>query len=143
MFRKCVFALLLLAATGSIQSAQPADTLESRVLAANRLFDVPAFRQIATRQIYESVKFLPEEQYRRATDALSKPDVVESLKAVIVRSLAQTFTVTEIEFLHRWLSSTEMRSLVGKIGGFEANFTRELLTAAVTNPALGEIMLGK
>ncbi len=143
MFCRCMMALCLLLGASSIFAAQPVDTPENRAQAATMLFELPTFRQLATRQIHESIKFLPEQQYRRAIVALSNPNVVQTLRDAIVRSMTQTFTVIELQSLRRWLSSEEMRSIIGKLGGFEAVFTRELLTAAITNPELGEIMLGK
>ena len=105
-----------------------------------RCLDLPL---LATRQIHEALKFLPEGQYRRALSALDNPEVVQALRKLIVRSMAQTYTAEELEFLERFLSSPQARAFIAKLGSFEANLTRELVVASLSNPALGEILLGQ
>ena len=148
MFRKLVRALLLCASLAIAQGAFAQDTQDqggaaAREQAAARLFDLPAYRLLATRQIHEALKFLPEGQYRRALSALDNPEVVQALRKLIVRSMAQTYTAEELEFLERFLSSPQARAFIAKLGSFEANLTRELVVASLSNPALGEILLGQ
>jgi hypothetical protein len=148
MFRTAICRLLLCAslATGQAvfaQSAQDQGDSAAREQTAARLFDLPAYRLLATRQIHEALKFLPEGQYRRALSALDNPEVVQALRKLIVRSMAQTYTAEELAFLERFLSSPQARAFVGKLGTFEANLMRELVAASLTNPALGEILLGQ
>jgi hypothetical protein len=134
--------LLSLATAASLGRAAPAgDTPEARQQAAERLFDLPAYRQTATRQVYEAIRALPEEQYRGAEEALSDPKVVQLLRAVIVRSMAQTFTVAELDSLARYLATDEARSAVGKTDAFQDALLRELLAAGLTHPELGRYLM--
>lgn len=64
--------LVALLATGIVTSAHAADTPDTRLLAAQCLFDLPTYRQLATRQIHAALKFLPAEEYRRAAEALAE-----------------------------------------------------------------------
>lgn len=133
-------ALMLFAAT---TFAAPPDTPETRLEAANQLFALPAYRLIASRQISEAIKFLPEGQYRSAVAALSNPRVMRALRETIVRSMAQTYTTAELSFLGGFFASEEARAFVEKLDTFEANLTREVMTAVLTNPDLADILLGQ
>lgn len=123
--------------------AAPADTPGNRLDAANHLFELPAYRQIATRQLYESLNSLPAEQHKRAVAALSDPDVMASLRGVISRSMAQTFSTAELEHLARFLRTDEARSMIDKTQSFQSILTKELLTASVSDPELIKILIGK
>ena len=123
--------------------ANAADRPETRLQAAQRLFELPAYRQLATRQIYTALKFLPAEEYRRAADALNNPAVVLALQGVIARSMAQTFSLPELEHIERFLSADAARSMVAKADGFESVVIRELLAAAMTDPELARNLLPK
>ncbi len=118
-----------------------ADSPETRLQMAQRLFELPAYRQLATRQIYTALKFLPAEEYRRAADALNNPAVVQALQGVIARSMAQTFSLPELAHIERFLSADEARSMVAKADGFESVVIRELLAAAMTDPELARSLL--
>lgn len=126
-----------------IPAANAADTPESRLHAAQRLFELPTYRQLATRQIYTALKFLPAEEYRRAAEALNNPGVVQALQGVIARSMAQTFSLPELEHIERFLAADEARSMIAKVDGFEAVVIRELLAAAMTDPELAKSLLAK
>src|SRR5262249_46331068 len=89
------------------QAVCAAETDEARRHAAETLFELPAYRKMATRQVYEAIQALPEEQYKAAAAALSDPKVVKAVRQVIIRSMAQTFTVPELESLQRYLSTPE------------------------------------
>jgi hypothetical protein len=141
---------LILAATlvsfipiANISTANAAETQEARLLAAQRLFDIPTYRQLATRQIYAALKSLPAEQNRRAVDALNNPAVVKALQGVIARSMAQTFALAELEHINRFLAADEARSMVAKAEGFESAVIRELIAAAITDPELAKSLLPK
>jgi hypothetical protein len=134
-----VFPLLLLAAP----MVRAADAVDPRLQAAQRLFELPTYRQLATRQIYTALKFLPAEEYRRAAEALTDPAVVQALQGVIARSMAQTFSLAELEHIQRFLAADEARTMVGKIEGFESVVIRELLAAALTDPELARTLLPK
>jgi len=134
----CLSVLVLFA-----PGAFAADTPEQRLEAAQRLFELPVYRQLATRQIYTALKFLPAEEYRRAVEALNNPTVVHALQGVIARSMAQTFSLPELEHIERFLSADEARSMVGKMDGFESVVIRELLAAALTDPELARSLMPK
>ena len=123
--------------------ASAAETPEQRLLAAQRLFELPTYRQLATRQIYTALKFLPAEEYRRAAGALNDPGVVNALQGVIARSMAQTFSLAELEHIERFLAADEARTMVAKVEGFESVVIRELLAAALTDPELAKSLLPK
>lgn len=133
------FVVLLVAAP----PAPSAETAEQRLQAAQRLFDLPTYRQLATRQIYTALKFLPAEEYRRAAGALNEPGVIHALQGVIARSMAQTFSLAELEHIERFLAAEEARSIVSKVDGFESIVIRELLAAALTDPELAKSLLTK
>jgi hypothetical protein len=134
-----VFPLMLLAAPIA-RAAEPAD---ARLQVAQKLFDLPTYRQLATRQIYTALKFLPAEEYRRAAEALNDPAVVQALQGVIARSMAQTFSLAELEHIQRFLAADEARTMVAKVEGFESVVIRELLAAALTDPDLARSLLPK
>jgi hypothetical protein len=142
MYRTLFIAgALVLSAAG--HAAPPPDTQGSRLHAANRLFELPAYRVVATRQLYESLNSLPADQHGRAMAALSDPAVVASLRAVISRSMAQTFSTAELEHLARFFEADEARSMVDKIQSFQSILTTELLAASVSDPELLKILIGK
>lgn len=137
-----VFMLLSVCAVASYP-VQAADTPESRLHAAERLFELPTYRQLATRQIYTALKFLPAEEYRRAADALNNPQVVQALQGVIARSMAQTFSLPELEHMERFLAADEARSMVTKVESFQSVVIRELLAATIADPELARNLLAK
>lgn len=146
MASRCLVRLTLLAALAVApvaQAAPAADTAANRLAAAERLFDLPAYRVIATRQLYQALDTLPADQHKRALAALSDPAVMASLRGVISRSMAQTFTVAEIGHLADFLKADEARSMVDKSQGLQSALTREMLSAFATDPALMRILLGK
>ena len=124
-------------------AAPTADTPGDRLDAANHLFDLPTYRMIATRQLYESLNSLPAEQQKRAVAALSDPSVIASLRGVISRSMAQTFSTAELQHLARFLRADEARSMIEKTQSFQSILTKELLTASVSDPELIRILIGK
>jgi hypothetical protein len=138
---RALLVLLSLAATGLGQTAFAADTLEARQQAAERLFELPAYRQVATRQVYEAIRSLPDPQYQAALEALSDPKVVQVLREVIVRSMARTFSVTELDSLGRYMASDEARSTVEKTDVFQEALVREFIAAGMTHPELGRYLL--
>jgi hypothetical protein len=139
--RRAVIVLLSLAATGLGQAAFAADTLEARQQAAERLFELPAYRQVATRQVYEALRSLPDPQYQSALEALSDPKVVQLLREVIVRSMARTFSVAELDSLGRYMASDEARSTVEKTDAFQDALVREFVAAGMTHPELGKYLI--
>jgi hypothetical protein len=142
MIRRLFFALVLVLSGASYAAPAP-DTPANRLDAATHLFDLPAYRLIATRQLYESLNSLPAEQHKRALAALSDPAVMASLRGVISRSMAQTFSTAELEHLARFLQADEARSMVDKTQNFQSILTKELLTASVSDPELIKILIGK
>jgi hypothetical protein len=142
MIRRLLFALFLGMSAASYAGPAP-DTPGNRLEAANRLFELPAYRLIATRQLYESLDSLPAEQHKRALAALSDPAVVASLRGVISRSMAQTFSAAELEHLARFLQADEALSMIDKVQGFQSILTRELLAASISDPELMKILVGK
>ncbi len=142
MLRRLFFVLVLVAST-VVYAAPAPDTPDNRLDAASHLFDLPAYRQIATRQLYESLNSLPEEQHRRALAALSDAAVMASLRGVISRSMARTFSTAELAHLARFLQADEARSMIDKTQNFQSALTRELLAASVSDPELVKILIGK
>ncbi|MFN0315624.1 MAG: hypothetical protein ACKVQA_11380 [Burkholderiales bacterium] len=124
----------VLCASGAASYAQELES--SRMAAAEKLFQVPAYRQIATRQIYETLQSLPPEQSRAALDALRDPAVVSALRQVIARAMAGTYTTKELEFLEKVFSAPEMESFVKRETVFRDQLRREFTAALLTNPAL-------
>ena len=142
MMRSLLLALLLALPTAG-HAAAPSDTPDNRLDAANHLFELPAYRLIATRQLYESLNSLPAEQHKRALAALSDPAVMTSLRGVISRSMAQTFSTAELGHLAGFLQADEARSMIDKTQNFQSILTKELLTASVSDPELIRILIGK
>jgi hypothetical protein len=124
-------------------AAPRADTPGNRLDAANHLFELPAYRLIASRQLFESLNSLPAEQHKRALAALSDPAVMASLRGVISRSMAQTFSTAELKHLARFLQADEARSMIDKTQGFQSILTKELLTASIGDPELIRILIGR
>jgi hypothetical protein len=134
--------LLSLATAASLgQAARAADTPEARQQAAERLFELPAYREVATRQVYDAMRSLPDPQYQSAVDALSDPKVIKVLREVIVRSMARTFTVAELESLGRYMATDEARSTVAKTDAFQDALLREFLAAGLSHPELGKYLV--
>jgi hypothetical protein len=135
--------LLLSLATAAILGppAFAADTPQARQQAAERLFELPAYREVATRQVYEAMRSLPDAQYQSAVDSLSDPKVVQVLREVIVRSMARTFTVAELESLGRYMATDEARSTVEKTTAFQEALLREFLAAGLSHPELGKYLV--
>ena len=119
------------------------DTLDNRLDAARHLFELPAYRLIATRQLYVSLNTLPAKQHQRARAALSDPAVMASLHDVISRSMAQTFSTAELEHPARFLQADEARTTIDKAQGFQTIPGRELLGASESDPGLIKILIGK
>jgi len=133
--------LLLSVATAASLAAHAAESSEARQQAAEQLFELPAYREVATRQIYEAMRSLPDAQYRSAVDALSDPKVIQVLREVIVRSMARTFTVRELESLGRYMATDEARSTVAKTDAFQDALLREFLAAGLRHPELGKYLV--
>jgi hypothetical protein len=142
MIRRLFFAVIIVVSVAG-HAAQVPDTLDSRLDAARHLFELPAYRLIATRQLYESLNALPAEQHKRALAALSDPAVMASLRGVIARSMAQTFSTAELEHLARFLQADEARTMIDKAPGFQTILGKELLSASVSDPELIKILIGK
>jgi hypothetical protein len=136
-------ALLTLATAASLAAevARAADTPEARQQAAERLFELPAYREVATRQVYEAIRSLPDAQYRSAVEALSDPKVIRVLREVIVHSMARTFTVGELESLGRYMATDEARSTVAKTDTFQDALLREFLAAGLSHPEIGKYLV--
>ncbi len=142
MIRTLLFAGMLFVSVPA-GAAPTVDTPGNRLDAANHLFDLPAYRLIATRQLYESLNSLPAEQRKRALAALSDPAVMTSLRGVISRSMAQTFSTAELEHLARFLKADEALSMIDKTQNVQCILTKELLTASVSDPELVRILIGR
>lgn len=140
---RILFIALTFFLSGLAVAAPAADTPGNRLDAANHLFALPAYRQIATRQLYESLNALPAEQHKRALAALSDPAVMASLRGVISRSMAQTFSTGELEHLARFLKADEALSMIDKTQSFQSILTKELLTASISDPELVRILIGR
>src|SRR5215210_2174265 len=93
------FTLALMSAP--LVYAADEDIAQQRETAAAKLFDVPLYRELATREIYEALATLPDGQRRQLSAALRDPKVVQALKQAILRSTATTYSVKEIELVHR------------------------------------------
>jgi hypothetical protein len=139
---RMLFLALFVSVCAASHAAPPQDTPASRLAAANHLFELPAYRQIATRQLYDALDTLPAEQHRRALAALSDPGVMTSLRGVITRSMVQTFSTAELQHLARFLQADEARTLIEKAQSFQAILGKELLTASVSDPELIKILMG-
>ena len=118
---------------------QPAPVAPDTLRAAERLFELPAYRELATRQLYRALASLPEDRYQASLDALQDPQVIGIVRGVIVRSMAQAYTVAELEFLARMLATDEGRSIVAKEDLLQSLLGRELLAAAIAHPELAPL----
>ncbi|MCC7549106.1 MAG: hypothetical protein IT532_15200 [Burkholderiales bacterium] len=127
-------------APGQTGAPQPVPVTAQGLKAAERLFDVPAYRQLATRQLYRALASLPEDRYTSSVEALKDPEVIRILRGVIARSMAQTYSLAELEFLARMLSTDEGRSIAAKDDLLQDMLTRELIAAALTNPELARLL---
>ena len=128
---------------GASTTPQAVPLTAESLKAAERLFDLPAYRQLATSQLYRALESLPDAQYTASVEALKDPQVVQALRGVIARSMAQTYTVNEMEFMGRMLATQEAQSIVAKSDLLQGLLTRELLAAALTNPDLAKILTGQ
>jgi hypothetical protein len=134
MMRGMCLALLLVLAPPIL--AADAETTEQREVAAARLFDVPLYRELATREIYEALGTLPDAQRRQLSAALRDPKIVQALKQAILRSTAATYSVKEIELVRRFLAADEARSIMNKLDLFRGALLKEAVAAAILNPDL-------
>jgi hypothetical protein len=138
------FLFAVFFAISSVGYAAPApDTEGNRLEAANHLFKLPAYRMVATRQLYESLKTLPAEQHKRALAALSDPSVMVSLRGIISRSMAHTFTTAELEHLAQFFEAREALNMVNKAQNFQSALDEEVRAAAIRDPQLIKILIGK
>jgi hypothetical protein len=128
--------MLLVLALMTLASAADTDDAQQREAAAARLFELPLYRELATREVYEALSRLPDSQQSAAAAALRDPKVVQALKQAILRSTAATYSVKEMEMVHRFLGSEEARSIIDKLDRFRAALLKEALAAAIQNPAL-------
>jgi hypothetical protein len=128
---------------GASTAPQAVPLTAESLKAAERLFDLPAYRQLATSQLYRALESLPDAQYSASVEALKDPQVVQALRGVIARSMAQAYTVMEMEFMGRVLATQEAQSIVAKSDLLQSLLTRELLAAALTNPDLARILTGQ
>jgi len=124
-------------------TAQAMPLTAESLKAAERLFDLPVYRQLATSQLYRALESLPEAQYSASIEALRDPRVVQALRGVIARSMAQAYTVKEMAFLARMLATQEAQDIVAKTELLQGLLTRELLAAALTDPDLAGILTGQ
>jgi hypothetical protein len=134
MMRGMCLAFLLMLAPPI--SAADAESAEQRECAAARLFDVPLYRELATREIYEALGTLPDAQRRQLSAALRDPKIVQALKQAILRSTAATYSVKEIELVRRFLAADEARSIMNKLELFRGALLKEAVAAAILNPDL-------
>jgi hypothetical protein len=134
MRRAIAAAALVIGVVAGAHAADPDDG--PRREAATRLFDVPLYRELATREIYEALGTLPDAQREQLSAALRDPKVVQALKSAIVRSTAATYSVQEIEHVHRFLEAREARSIMDKLDRFRGALLKEAVAAALTHPEL-------
>lgn len=135
--RAAVNLWLALALVGApLVDAADEDIAQQRETAAAKLFDVPLYRELATREIYEALATLPDGQRRQLSAALRDPRVVQALKQAILRSTASTYSVKEIELVHRFLAADEARSIMNKLERFRGALLKEAVAAALQNPEL-------
>jgi hypothetical protein len=127
---------LVLALAAPLAGAAEPDTAQQREAAAAKLFEVPLYRELATREIYEALGTLPDPQQRLLSAALRDPKIVQALKQAIMRSTAATYSVKEIELVHRFLEAEEARSIMNKLDRFRGALLKEAVAAAIANPEL-------
>ena len=137
--RSALYVVLALA-VAPVASAVETETAQQREAAAARLFDVPLYRELATREIYEALGTLPDAQRKQASAALRDPKIVQALKQAILRSTATTYSVKEIELVHRFLAADEARSIMNKIDVFRGALVKEAVAAAIANPELAPVL---
>jgi len=135
-----VLYLVLALVVAPVASAVETETAQQREAAAARLFDVPLYRELATREIYEALGTLPDAQRKQAAAALRDPKIVQALKQAILRSTATTYSVKEIELVHRFLAADEARSIMNKIDVFRGALVKEAVAAAIANPELAPVL---
>ena len=135
-----VLYLVLALVVAPVASAVETETAQQREAAAARLFDVPLYRELATREIYEALGMLPDAQRKQASAALRDPKIVQALKQAILRSTATTYSVKEIELVHRFLAADEARSIMNKIDVFRDALVKEAVAAAIANPELAPVL---
>ncbi len=128
--------LALAAAVAPFASAADEDAAQQRESAAAKLFDVPLYRELATREIYEALGTLPDGHRRQLSAALRDPKVVQALKQAILRSTASTYSVKEIELVRYFLAADEARSIMNKLDRFRGALLKEAVAAALLNPDL-------
>ncbi len=126
----------LLSTIPPVALAQASEGEANRMAAAEKLFLLPAYRQIATRQIYETLNSLPPEQSKAALQSLRDPAVVSAMRQVITSAMAGTYGVKELEFLNKMFSAPEMETFVKRETIFRDQLQREFTAALLTNPAL-------
>jgi hypothetical protein len=134
-----LYVALALSITPLARAAE-AETAQQREAAAARLFDVPLYRELATREIYEALGTLPDAQRQAAAAALRDPKIVQAVKQAILRSTAATYSVKEIELVHRFLEADEARSIMSKLDQFRGALLREAIAAAIANPELAPVL---
>ncbi len=133
----CLSLWLALAAVAApFANAADEDAAQQRESAAAKLFDVPLYRELATREIYEALGTLPDGQRRQLSAALRDPKVVQALKQAILRSTASTYSVKEIELVRYFLAADEARSIMNKLDRFRGALLKEAVAAALLNPDL-------
>jgi hypothetical protein len=137
--RSALYVVVALA-VAPVASAVETETAQQREAAAARLFDVPLYRELATREIYEALGTLPDAQRKQASAALRDPKIVQALKQAILRSTATTYSVKEIELVHRFLAADEARSIMNKIDVFRDALVKEAVAAAIANPELAPVL---
>jgi len=130
------FWLAFSCAGASLASAADEDVAQQRETAAAKLFDVPLYRELATREIYEALETLPDGQRRQLSAALRDPKVVQALKQAILRSTAATYSVKEIELVRHFLAADEARSIMNNLDRFRGALLKEAVAAALLNPDL-------
>ena len=137
---RSVLCLVLALVIAPLAGAAETETAQQREAAAARLFDVPLYRELATREIYEALRTLPDAQRKQASAALRDPKIVQALKQAILRSTATTYSVKEIELVHRFLSADEARSIMNKLDVFRGALLKEAVAAAIANPELAPVL---
>ncbi len=138
-------AVVALVSSLSASVAWSADLEPSQLRdsAAARLFDIPLYRELTTRQIYQMLDSVPEPQRARGIAALRDPKVVQALRQAIIRSTATTFSLQEIEVVRKFLRADEARSIFGKLDQFRGALLQQAVAAVMTNPDLAPLLGGE
>jgi hypothetical protein len=126
---RSVLCLVLALVIAPLAGAAETETAQQREAAAARLFDVPLYRELATREIYEALGTLPDAQRKQASAALRDPKIVQALKQAILRSTATTYSVKD-----------EARSIMNKLDVFRGALLKEAVAAAIANPELAPVL---